>query len=180
LTATVTGAGYEPLVLTGELTITAGTRSVSLAAIPGKVYGDAAFSLTAGGSSGEPLQYSSSNPSVAEVSSAGVVTITGAGSAVITVTVPENGNYSNRPQAQQTLTVGKRVQTITFTAPATVALSSGSVSLQATGTGGLSVSFSSDAPRVATVSGSTLELHRIGLVQVTAAQAGDANHEAAV
>ena len=41
------------------------------------------------------------------------------------------------------------------------------------------MSLSSDAPRIATLNGSTLELHRIGLVRVTAEQAGDANHEAA-
>ncbi len=179
VTATITAANYEPLVLTGELTVTAGTRTLSFPPIAGKVYGDTPFNLTASSSSGEPLQYSSSNTSVAEVSSAGVVTIIGAGSAVITVTVPENANYSSRPQAQQPLTVLKRPQTITFTAPATVALSSGSVALDASTVGGLPVSLSSDAPRIATLSGHSLTLHRIGLVRVTATQAGDANHEAA-
>src|SRR5690606_4615172 len=68
VTATVTGSGYEPLVLTAALTVTAGTRTVSLSPVGGKVYGDAPFSLTATSSSGEPVQYSSSNPAVAEVS----------------------------------------------------------------------------------------------------------------
>ena len=50
------------------------------------------------------------------------------------------------------------------------------VAMTATATSGLPVSYSSGDSTVATVDGSTLRLHRVGEVQITATQEGDANY----
>ena len=50
------------------------------------------------------------------------------------------------------------------------------VALTATATSGLPVSYTSGDSTVATVDGSTLRLHRVGEVQITATQEGDADY----
>src|SRR5690606_14209410 len=103
----------------------------------------------------------------------------GVGEVTITATVQENGNYTGPTQVSQTLVVGKAPQSITFNAPTEVARDAVSIQLDATATSGLAVSLTVDNEQVATVSGSTLNIHRLGTVRIVAAQAGDAKYEAA-
>lgn len=179
VTARMSGEGYETLVLTATLTIAPAARSIDFPALPEKTYGDADFDADAVASSGEEVTYTSENPRVADVSADGMITITGAGEAVITVTVPENGNYTSRPRETRTLVVHKAPQTITFNAPAEVDRDAGSVQLDVSASSGLPVSLTIDDEQVATLDGSTLNILRLGTIQITAMQAGDANYEAA-
>lgn len=82
-----------------------------------KTYGDAAFTLTpAGGSlqAGEAYTYKSDNRAVATVKADGTVTITGAGTAHITVSVPGSSAW-NPAEAVMTLTVNKaKITGVTF------------------------------------------------------------------
>jgi uncharacterized repeat protein (TIGR03803 family) len=87
-------------------------QTISFAALPTKVFGDAAFSPGATASSGLPITYASSNPSVATVSG-GVVTIVGAGTTVITASQIGDVTYNPADDVQQTLTVNKAVLTAT-------------------------------------------------------------------
>lgn len=77
-----------------------------------KVYGDAAFALTATASSGLTVSYSSSNTAVATVSG-NTVTILGAGSTTITASQAGDANYAAATTADQTLTVAVKNLTIT-------------------------------------------------------------------
>jgi hypothetical protein len=79
-------------------------QTVTLAAIPAKLFGDADFALTATASSGLPITYISSDPTVATVTSAGLVHILKAGSSTITALQAGNASYSSAA-ANQTLTV---------------------------------------------------------------------------
>ena len=68
-----------------------------------KVYGDAAFSVSATGAvSGSSVSYTSSNPAVATVDNTGKVTILKAGSTTITATASEAGDYA---EAKDTLSL---------------------------------------------------------------------------
>src|SRR3546814_18917616 len=96
--------------------------------------------------------------------SSGQIRIAGAGEATITATVPENGNYSTRPQASQTLMVGKAAQSITFNAPAEVDRNAGTVPLDVSASSGLPVSLSIDDEEVATLSETTLNILRLGKI----------------
>lgn len=77
------------------------------------------------------------------------------------------------------LTITKASQSVTLEAPAEVDLGAGSVQLAALATSGLPVILEVDDPQVATVSGNTLAILRIGTVRVTVTQAGDGNYEPA-
>lgn len=177
--ATITGAGYTPLILTADLTVTPATRVITFPAPPEKIYGDADFDPGATASSGETISYTSSNPQVVEVTETGLLHILGAGKVTITATVPENGNYSNRPAAARVLTVGKAPQAIAFNARREVNRDAGFIPLDVSANSGLPVTLAIDDPEVATVDGTTLHVHRLGTVRITATQGGDANHEAA-
>uniref|UniRef100_UPI0021C920CA T9SS type B sorting domain-containing protein n=1 Tax=Parapedobacter soli TaxID=416955 RepID=UPI0021C920CA len=179
VTATITGSNYEGLVLTADLTVIPATRTISFPALPEKTYGDADFNADATASSGETVVYTSSDPSVAEVTASGQLRITGAGTATITATLPENANYTTRPQASRQLTVRKASQAITFNAPAEVNRDAGTIPLDVTASSGLPVSLTIDDEQVARLSGTSLDILRLGTVRITATQQGDGNHEPA-
>ena len=173
------GSNYMVIFETGALTITAAERTLDFPELPEKTYGDGDFHAGAEASTGEAVTYTSSNRDVAAVTEDGEITITGAGETTITATVPENTNYSSRPQVSQTLTVRKASQTITLDGPAEVSRNAGSIELTASSTSGLPVKLVADNPEVATLEGTKLNILRLGRITVTATQAGDANHEAA-
>lgn len=179
VTATVSGDDYEPLVLTATLEISHATRTLKFPALPAKTYGDTDFFAGATASTGETIHYTSSDPAVAEITNSGRIRIVGAGTAVITATVPVNENYSNRPEQSRTLTVAKANQVITLSAPPEVGRDAGTVHLGANASSDLPVSLAIDDTEVATLEGDMLHIHRLGTVRITATQAGDANHEAA-
>lgn len=94
-TATITGKGWYTGTLTKTFVITKATKTIT---VPATTYSknvcDMAFSLGAGTAAGENLSYASSNPAVATVNTNGIVTIAGAGNAVITISSPESANYN--------------------------------------------------------------------------------------
>ena len=75
-----------------------------------KTIGDSPFSLAAFSSSGLPITYTSSNPSVAVISGNNV-TIVGAGSTVITASQPGNTTWASAIPVPQTLVVKKALLT---------------------------------------------------------------------
>ncbi|WP_257666067.1 BspA family leucine-rich repeat surface protein [Parapedobacter tibetensis] len=178
VTATVSGDSYEDLILTADLTITPATRNIDFPTIPEKTYGDADFDAGAAATSGEEVSYTSSDAAVAEIVD-GQIHITGAGTTTITATVPENSNYSNRPEATQVLMVRKAAQTITFNAPMEVHRDADNIQLDVTASSGLPIVLTLDNSQVATLDGLTLDILRLGTVTITATQVGDGNYEAA-
>ena len=68
---------------------------------------------------------------------------------------------------------------ITFTAPADTALNAGPVSLGATASSGLTVTYSSNSTGVCTVAGASVTLVSVGLCSISADQAGNASYVAA-
>jgi hypothetical protein len=86
---------------------------------------------------------------------------------------------SGRTGGSHTLTVQPGLQTLTFAAVATQALSVGSVPLTATTTSGLAVTLTSQTPSVCTVIGATARLLAAGTCTVQATQPGDAQWQAA-
>ncbi|WP_353128301.1 choice-of-anchor Q domain-containing protein [Parapedobacter pyrenivorans] len=179
VSASVKQHNYQDIVVTTVVTVKPTARVFKFPELPAKAYGDADFSPGAVASSGEAVHYTSSNPAVAEITAEGLIRIMGVGEVTITATVLENGNYTGPTQVSQTLVVGKALQSIIFNAPEEVTRDAGTVQLDVTATSGLPVSLTVDDEQLATVSGSTLNILRLGTVRITAKQAGDANHEAA-
>ena len=100
----------------GTLTfnIAKGSQTISgVATTLSKVMGSAAYSLNATTSSSLALSYASSNTGVATVSSNGVVTLVGAGTALLTVSQTGSANFNAATDVTQTLTVTGGVPLVT-------------------------------------------------------------------
>ena len=101
--------------------------------------------------------------------------------ATIRATQAGNNNYNPAQSVEQTLTVTKVPQTITFGVLADAGLFSGSYSLsgKATASSGLAVSYATSDSTVASLSGTTLTLHEEETVTITATQTGNDTYAAA-
>ncbi|NCW27346.1 MAG: hypothetical protein EBV83_03475 [Verrucomicrobia bacterium] len=114
-TVTIVGGGYARITYsqagndnyeaTGPteygFTVQVANQVVSFPNLPTKKVGDSPFSAGASVTFGLPLNYSSSNTNVATVSSSGLITIVGAGSAMITASNPGNSNFNSYMTGQQ-------------------------------------------------------------------------------
>ena len=129
-------------------------------------------------SSGLAVVFSSTTPSTCSVSGA-AVTLTAVGTCTIAADQAGNSNYSAAPQVLGSFAIVPATQTISFTAPASRSVSSGSVTLTATATSGLPVAFSSSTPSVCTLTGSVLTPVSAGTCGIDATQAGNDNWSAA-
>ena len=155
------------------------TQTITFGALPAKIVGAAPFALTATASSGLPVSYASSNPSVATVSGS-TVTILSAGTTTITASQAGNTSFNAATPVSQTLTVtAKQNQTITFGALPAKVVGDVPFALTATASSGLPVSYASSNPSVATVSGSTVTILSAGTTTITASQAGNTSFNAA-
>jgi hypothetical protein len=155
-------------------------QTITFATIPTKAFGAVPFSLTATSSAGMnyPITYSSSDPTIATVSS-NKVTITGVGSCLITASQPGDFIYKAATNVSRTLTVTQGSQTIPFSAPASRSYSTSTFTLPLNSSAGLSVSYSSSSSSVATISGNVVTIAGPGSTVITATQAGNANYKAA-
>jgi CHU_C Type IX secretion signal domain len=86
------------------LVVNKANQTISFAALPSKLIGDAPFNLSATSNSSLGVTYSSSNIAVATVSG-NTVTIVGAGSTNITASQAGNGNYNAATNVTQPLVV---------------------------------------------------------------------------
>ncbi|MDP2138299.1 MAG: MBG domain-containing protein, partial [Candidatus Didemnitutus sp.] len=105
----------------------------------------------------------------------GGIVPTNAGSYAIVGTI---SHANHQGSAGGTLVIAKADQTISFTGPANQTYHATPITLSATASSGLTVSFAAMAGP-ASVTGSSLTLTGAGLVTVRASQAGDANRNAA-
>jgi gliding motility-associated-like protein len=164
-------AGGLLLTFTDQaVTLTAQTINFPQSLI--KKYNESPFTITATASSGLGLTYTSSNTGVATFSSS-VLTFHSVGTSDITLRQLGNSTYAPAYYIK-TLTVSKGDQTITFNALAAKTYGDADFSLTATASSGLSVSFTSDNPAVATIAGNVVHITGAGSAVITASQAGNA------
>lgn len=114
---TVTGAtaaNYTITMVNGVLTVQPKqNQTITFTAPAIKTYGNANFSAAASSTNNTiPLTYASSNTSVANISSSGIISITGAGTTNITVSQAGNDGYFPAPNVTRTLTVNKANLTV--------------------------------------------------------------------
>jgi hypothetical protein len=137
--------------------------------------------LSATASSGLPVSFSSTTPAVCTVSGTTLTLVT-AGNCSISADQAGDATYAAAPTVTRSITVNPApllAQTITFVGPGNQTLLAGPLTLSATASSGLTVSFSSTTPTVCTVSGTTLTLVATGTCAIDASQAGDATYAAA-
>ena len=160
------------------LTVNKANQSITFGAIANKTFGNAPFTLAATSSSSLPVNYTSSNTSVATVSG-NTVTIVGAGVTTITASQAGNANYNPATDVPQSLTVNKANQGITFGALVNKTFGDPAFTLAATASSGLVISYSSSNTAVAMVTGNIVTVVGVGATTITASQAGNANYNPA-
>ena len=89
------------------------------------------------------------------------------------------GGASAKTIATASSTVTKASQTITIDDPLADLTAGGTLALPATASSGLTISYSSSNPSVATVAGNTITAVGTGLATITATQSGNSNYQAA-
>jgi hypothetical protein len=136
--------------------------------------------LSASASSGLPVSFASNTPAVCTAAGPTVTTMT-AGACMITASQGGSADWAPARPVTQSFPVnlaGHKPQTITFDPPSQ-AQAGDPVTLSASSSSGLPVSFASDTPPVCTVSGSTVITMAAGACMITASQDGSADYAAA-
>lgn len=150
--------------------------------------GGATYNVTAtGGASGNPVTFSIDATASAVCSIAGsTVSFIGTGTCVIDANQAGNANYATAAQVQQSFTVSaattKTNQSITFNKPTNKTMLQSPVTVSATASSGLPVTFTTTTPAVCTpggTNGETITLVAKGTCTVQANQAGNAVYAAA-
>jgi uncharacterized protein YjdB len=182
-TITASQAGNDSYYLAATdvqqtLTVEKAAQTITFGALDNKTFGDADFDLTATASSGLDVSYTSSDLTVATIDGNTVI-IVGAGTTTITASQAGDDNYLAATDVQQTLTVEKAAQTITFGALDSKTVEDADFDLSATASSGLDVSYTSSDLTVATIDGNTVTIVGAGTTTITASQAGDDNYIAA-
>jgi photosystem II stability/assembly factor-like uncharacterized protein len=147
-------------------------QSITFADLPAATFGQSPITLTATASSSLSVSYISSNTSVATVAG-NKLTIVGPGTTVITASQSGSSSYNPAPSVQKSLVVNLTSQTITFDALATVTYGQGPITLTASASSGLPVSFISSNTAIASVAGNKITIVDVGSVTITATQPGN-------
>jgi hypothetical protein len=134
--------------------------------------------LTATASSGLPVSYRTDTPGVCMVSGR-TVTTRAAGACAIIASQAGDDRYAPAQDAVGSFPVERATQIITFTPPDGMSLGQ-PVTLAASATSGLDVSYRTDTPAVCTVSGATVSPATAGTCTITASQAGNDNYAPAL
>ena len=162
--------------VTQSITVGKGTQTIAFGAAPILNAGSTGTVSATGGASGNAVTFASTTTSVCTING---TTVTGVTSGKCTIAANQTGssNYNAAKPVTQDITVGKTTQTISFTAPAlTVGVTA---TLSATATSGLTVTITSAAKSVCTVSGSQVTAFAAGTCTLNANQAGNGSYAAA-
>lgn len=166
------------------ISISKGDDLITFDALSDVDWDAANFDLDDGASSksGRSITWSGSDPTIATVSSSGVVDLQKPGTITITASLSGNADWNAAQDVQQTLTALKTDQTITFD-PLPVDKEEGdqdfNLSTYVSTTSGLALSYQSDDPSVVSLSGGTITVEGKGTATITASQAGNDYYNAA-
>ncbi|MBV8906537.1 MAG: VCBS repeat-containing protein, partial [Acidobacteriia bacterium] len=189
ITATVPGdAFYNPAPPVTVSFQVISSQAITFPTPAQATFGDPPLMLNATATSGLPVTYTSSSPSICSVSG-NLLTILAAGEAgeiglaecIITATQVGNASFAAATPVTVMIAVLKASQTITFAPLADRPLNSAPFSLAATASSGLPVVFFSTTPVVCSVSANTLvTLLALGTCTISAYQGGNQNYTAAL
>ena len=141
-------------------------------------YGDPSIKLEMQSDLGLPIEYTSSDNSIAEVIN-GEIIIRGVGTVVITANQAGNNFYlpfSNN----KSLTINKANQAITLNPLARKTFGDNPFAIESASTSGLTVNLRSSDPTIATISNNIVTIHGAGTVEIIAEQPGSELYEAAL
>ena len=161
------------------LTVNKGDQGITFYSLDPVKFSDGNITLNAIASSGLTVSYQSSDASIASISG-NTVTLNDVGTVTITALQSGDENYNAASNVDQSLTVLKGDQSITFDpvgGPYNVTQNSFSISADASS--GLTVSFISSDENVVSISGSTATIEGAGTATISAQQPGNSLYNAA-
>jgi len=159
-------------------------QTIAFAPLPDRLLDQPALLVTATASSGLPVTFATTTPSVCSATGTNGATISPKIAGVCTVQADQAGNatYAAAPSVQQSFEASKDTQTITFAPLPDRAINLGALTVTATASTGFAVVFSTTTPAVCTSSGTngaTITPVAIGTCTVQADQPGNTIFEAA-
>jgi len=148
---------------------------------PSPAFVNGTYTVSATATSGLAVTFSSGSAACSVAGS--TVTFVAAGNCIVNANQAGNGNYNAAPQVQQSFTIVKNDQTITFTstAPAGAKVGGPTYTVSATASSGLTVTFTIDAASAGacTIAGSVVTMVHAATCIIDANQAGNAAYNAA-
>lgn len=178
-TATQDGdVDFKPATATLEVVINLIPQTITFAPLSNKTVLDLPFNAGASIDSDQPLTYESSDPTIAEISATGEITIKKTGTVIITVSQPGSDSYAAALPVARSFTIGKVAQTITFNELPTRTFGDAPFALTAATTSGLTVTYTAEGGKVS-ISGSTATILSAGQATIIANQAGNDVYSAA-
>jgi predicted outer membrane repeat protein len=170
------GAGQADAVV-DQATVTAGIavvaqQTITFPAIPDQSYPTVTVSLTATASSGLPVSYVSMTPAVCTATGSSVALLTPGN--ICTIQASQTGDSSYLPAAavSQSFVYHHQSQTISFAVIPSQVIGA-TITLTATASSGLAVTFAATTPSVCSVSGNTATMNATGYCGITASQPGN-------
>ena len=153
-------------------------QKITFGKLGNKTFGAAPFTIVAAASSGLPVTFASTTTGVCTVGG-NSVTLIGAGKCTIRASQSGNATYASAPSVDQSFTVAKASQTISFGPLGSKTIGAPPFALTATASSGLAVTYASLTKPVCAVSGATVTILAAGSCTIRAAQIGNANYNAA-
>jgi len=170
-------SGYTAAAMVPQsFTVNNGTQTITFAN-PGAQNVGTPLTLAATASSALPVSFISTTTSVCTVSGT-TATFIASGTCTIDANQAGNSVYTAAAMVPQTFTVNGEAQTITFANPGTQTVGT-PLTLSATASSGLGVSFTSTITSICTVSGTTATFIASGTCTIDANQAGNTGYAAA-
>ncbi len=156
------------------------TQAIVFGAAPSLVIGGNATVSATGGGSGNPVIFTSLTGTICTVSG---TTVHGVAAGTCTIAANQSGNstFSAAPQTTQSFTVFASLssQSITFANPGDRVLNQGSLTLSATASSGLAVSFTSTTGGICAATGNVVAFFNPGTCTISASQPGGGSFAAA-
>jgi uncharacterized repeat protein (TIGR03803 family) len=154
-------------------------QTITFNPLPSKAFGDDPFELTATSPSGLTVTYTSSDLTVATISG-NLVTILKPGTVTITASQIGNVTYNAAPSVQQTLTINKGNQTISFDPIPVKMVGDSEFYLPGVSSAILNITYESSDPTIASINLNIVSILKGGTVTITASQAGNEYYNLAV
>jgi hypothetical protein len=170
--------GPAPAV-TQSFTVTAVAQTITFAALAATTMAQSPVTVAATASSALPVTFTSGTPTVCTAggTNGSTITLLKAGTCSVVANQAGNATFGPAPAVTQSFTVTAVAQTITFAALAAKTMAQSPVTVAATASSTLPVTFTSGTPTVCTAggtNGSTITLLKAGTCSVVANQAGNA------
>jgi sugar lactone lactonase YvrE len=182
ITATQQGNSVYKAATPAEqtLVVNKASQEIDFGGLPVAVSIDAEPFILGGNSTSDlNVSYLSGDTSIVRIKGKRV-TVIAAGQVTITATQAGNDYFKEAKPVSKRLTVRKKSQTITFNEISPKAIGDQSFELDAASSSGLSVSYVSSNPSVATIEGAEVKIVGGGNTTITANQNGNETYEAAI